>query len=394
MSAFEGFDVPSLGFGALRLPVKADGSIDSQMVFEMVDYAIDHGVKYFDTAFPYHDGKSEVVIGEALRRHPRESWLLADKYPGHQHSALFDPAGTFERQLRRCGVDFFDYYLFHNICENSLADYMEPRWGMLDYFVKQREAGRIRHLGFSSHATADNLAKILDGPYGEVAEFVQIQLNYLDWSLQDARRKCEIIASHGLPVVVMEPVRGGRLANLDQASHERLQALRPGSSDASWAFRWLMDIPGVKVILSGMSNTDHVRDNVTTFSAPAHLSAAERDVLAELAEGMKSSVPCTACRYCTAGCPAELDIPALIADYNDLKVQVSFNVTMRLESLPEEKRPHACLQCGACSQICPQGIAIPDIMTELADIYDKAPKWADICVERNRIADSEAATSS
>ena len=375
----------ALGFGAMRLPQLPDGSIDRDTVFAMVDEAISKGVNYFDTAFPYHDGHSEEVLGEALSRHPRDRWFLADKFPGHQHFKTFDPIGIFERQLERCGVDYFDFYLYHNVCENSIADYMDPRWGILNYFVRQREEGRIRHLGMSSHSTADHLQTILDGPYGQVIEFVQIQLNYLDWSLQDARRKCEIIRDHGLPIVVMEPLRGGKLSHLSPEAHARLQEMDASRSDSSWALRWLHDIPGVSVVLSGMSSLEQMKENTATFEHPDPLSAGERAVLAEIAEGLKGSVPCTGCRYCCEGCPAGLDIPSLISEYNDIKVQVSLTPVMRLESLPEDKRPHACLQCGACAQICPQGIQIPDILAELAEMFDRAPKWADICVKRNAI---------
>ncbi|MBR5736416.1 MAG: aldo/keto reductase [Bacteroidales bacterium] len=375
----------ALGFGAMRLPQLPAGSIDRETVFAMVDEAIANGINYFDTAFPYHDGHSEQVLGAALARHPREKWNLADKYPGHQHYDKFDPAGVFECQLRRCGVDYFDFYLFHNICENSIADYMDPGWGILEYFVEQREKGRIRHLGFSCHSTANHLQTILDGPYGQVVEFVQIQLNYLDWSLQDARRKCEIIREHGLPIIVMEPLRGGKLSHLSPDAHARLQALDPSRSDSSWALRWLHGIPEVAVVLSGMSSLEQMTENTATFEHPDPLSERERTVLAEIAEGMKDSVPCTTCRYCCKGCPAELDIPALISEYNDLKVQVSLTPVMRLESLPEDKLPHACLQCGACMQICPQGIHIPDVLAELAEMFDCAPKWSDICVKRNSI---------
>ena len=376
----------ALGFGAMRLPQLPDGSVDRDTVFAMVDEAIAHGITYFDTAFPYHDGQSEQVLGAALNRYPRDKWLLADKYPGHQHYDVFDPAGVFERQLRRCGVDYFDFYLYHNICENSIADYMDPRWGILEYFVRQREEGRIRHLGFSCHSTPEHLQTILDGPYGQVVEFVQIQLNYLDWSLQDARRKCEIIREHGLPIIVMEPLRGGKLSHLDAAAHARLQELDPYRSDSSWALRWLHDIPGIAVVLSGMSSLEQMKENIATFDRPDPLSERERAILAEIAEGLKGSVPCTSCRYCCEGCPAELDIPALISEYNDLKIQVSLTPVMRLESLPEEKRPDACLKCGACMHICPQGIHIPDILAELADMFDKAPKWADICEKRNALS--------
>lgn len=387
---FQDKQLSALGFGAMRLPVLPDKSIDRDTTARMVDYALSHGINYFDTAAPYHDGHSETVLGEILSRYPRESWMLADKYPGHQHSRTFDPKGVFERQLEKCRVDYFDFYLFHNICENSLADYMDPRWGMLDYFAEQRRLGRIKHLGFSCHATADNLEKILDGPYGQVAEFVQIQLNYLDWTLQDARRKMDILNARGLPVIVMEPLRGGKLSHPGEAAEARLQALRPGQSPSSWALRWLQDIPGVTVVLSGMSAPEQMEDNVRTFEKPDPLTEQERGVLLEIAEGLKNSVPCTACRYCCAGCPMELDIPALLAEYNDLRVQSSFNPIMRLESLPEEKRPHACLGCGACAQVCPQGIDIPGALADLAAIYDRSPKWSEICIERNRIAEAGA----
>ena len=387
-NTFQDLELSALGFGAMRLPLLPDKSIDRDAVFRMVDYAIAHGINYFDTALPYHDGNSETVLGDALARHPRESWLLADKFPGHQHSRSFDPAGVFERQLEKCRVDHFDFYLFHNICENSLDDYLDPRWGMLEYFAEQRRLGRIRHLGFSCHATAENLEKILDGPYGEVAEFVQIQLNYLDWTLQDARRKVEILNGRGLPIIVMEPLRGGKLSHPGEAAEARLQALRPGASASSWALRWLQDVPGVKVVLSGMSSLEQMVDNVATFDRPDPLSDGERGILAEIAEGMKNSVPCTACRYCCAGCPAELDIPALLADFNDLRLQFSFTPMMRLEQLPDEKKPHACLGCGACAQICPQGIDIPGALAECAALYDKSPKWSAICEQRNRILEA------
>ena len=369
----------------MRLPQTAEGAIDRDAVFSMVDYALAHGVNYFDTAYPYHNGHSEEVLGAALSRHPRDRWFLADKYPGHQHFDVFDPAGVFERQLEKCGVDYFDFYLFHNVCENSIADYMDPRWGILEYFVRQREQGRIRHLGLSTHSTADHLRTILDGPYGQAVEFVQIQLNYLDWTLQDARRKCEIIRDHGLPIIVMEPLRGGRLSSLAPEAHASLAALDPSRSDTDWALRWLHGIPGVTVVLSGMSSLPQMQENIATFEREAPLSGPERAVLAQIAEGLKDSVPCTGCRYCCEGCPAGLDIPALISEYNDMKVQVSFTPVMRLESLPADKLPHACLQCGSCMHVCPQGIRIPEVLADLAALFDRAPKWAAICEQRNKM---------
>ena len=383
---FKGLKLSALGFGTMRLPLLEDGGIDRIQVQKMVDYAMSHGINYFDTAAPYHGGNSEISIGEALSAYPRESWYLADKFPGHQHSETFNPAQTFEKQLRKCGVEYFDFYLFHNITGNSLQDYMDPRWGMLEYFVEQRRLGRIRHLGMSTHASVETLKQILDGPYGKEIEFCQIQLNYLDWTLQDAREKVRILNERGIPIWVMEPVRGGKLARLDDNSVRALKSFRPDESAASWAFRWLRKIPGVTMILSGMSDMSQMEDNVTTFESGDPLSAEEARLLEEIASGLSDTVPCTACRYCCDGCPAGLDIPALISAYNDLKLEFSFTPMMYLESLAAEKLPSACLGCGACEQICPQGIHVPEIMSGLSELYDKSPKWSAICVERNRIA--------
>lgn len=370
---FKGLKLSALGFGTMRLPLLEDGhTIDEEQVASMVDYAISHGINYFDTAWPYHDGKSETVIGRQLSRYPREKWHLADKFPGHQHFSEYRPAETFERQLEKCGVDSFDFYLFHNITENSLADYMNPKWGILDYLVKQRQDGRIGHLGMSTHASLDTFRKILDGPYGEVIEFCQIQLNCLDWTLQDAAAKVEILNERNIPIWVMEPVRGGRLAKL------------PGIP-VSHAFRWVQDVPGVTMTLSGMSDMSQMQDNIATFDALTPLSGEENAALMEAASSLRTGVPCTACRYCCEGCPVGLDIPKLLNAYNDLSIEFAFTPMMYLESLPEEARPSSCLGCGACSGICPQGIDIPSVMQALSGLYDKYPKWSDICVERNKI---------
>ena len=370
---FKDIDLSALGFGTMRLPLQKDGkSIDEGQVADMVDYAINHGINYFDTAWPYHDGMSETVIGKLLSRYPKDKWHLATKYPGHQHFKVFDPAAIFERQLEKCGVDSFDFYLFHNITENSLDDYMNPRWGMLDYFVRQVQEGRIKHLGMSTHASAQTLKNILDGPYGEVIEFCQIQLNCLDWTLQDAGSKVAMLNDRNIPIWVMEPLRGGRLAKL------------PGIAPAS-SFRWLQGIPGVTMTLSGMSDLKQMTDNIATFENITPLSEQENAELTAAASKIRSGVPCTACRYCCAGCPAELDIPELLSAYNDLSIEFAFTPMMLLESLPEEKRPSACLGCGACSSICPQGIDIPAAMQHLDELYAKYPKWSEICEKRNKL---------
>lgn len=210
-----------LGFGTMRLPTLPDGTIDEAQVKEMTAYAMAHGVNYFDTAYPYHSGDSERVIGRVLKEYPRESWYLATKFPGHQIAETYDPKAIFEEQLEKCGVDYFDFYLLHNVYENSLSTYFDERWGILDYFREQKRLGRIKHLGFSCHGGVDTLRTFLDR-CGQDMEFCQIQLNYLDWTLQNAREKYELLTQRGIPVWVMEPVRGGRLCQLSPEETQRL----------------------------------------------------------------------------------------------------------------------------------------------------------------------------
>ena len=382
---FQGLKLSGLGFGAMRLPVLADGSVNEHLTTEMVRYAMEHGVNYFDTAYPYHGGMSEVVLGRALSAYPRESYYLATKYPGHQLSDSYDPAAVFEEQLKKCGVEYFDFYLMHNVYENSIRTYTDPRWGIVDYFVEQKRLGRIRHLGFSCHGGLDILREFLDR-YGDVMEFCQIQLNWLDWKLQDGKTKYELLTERGIPVWVMEPVRGGRLAKLSEAEETQLKSLRPEESILAWSFRWLQGLPNVKMVLSGMSDMAQMEDNVKTFSAEDPLSQAERETLAAIAEGMMDAIPCTACRYCCDGCPMGLDIPMLLHAYNDLKFAPTLTAAMRMEGLPEDKRPSACVGCGACASVCPQRISIPELLKEFSQALDKAPKWADLCRQREEEA--------
>lgn len=393
-SDFKGLRLSKLGFGTMRLPLLDDKkTIDKEEVARMTRYAIEHGVNYFDTAFPYHGGLSEVVIGEVLKDYPRESWYLADKYPGHQHCENYDPKETFELQLKKCGVEYFDFYLLHNVCENCLEDYMNPKWGILEYFVEQRRLGKIKHLGFSTHADLPALEEFLDSPFGPEMEFCQIQLNYMDWTLQKAREKCDILTRRGLPIWVMEPLRGGYLAHFAEEKEAVLKALRPDESVPAWSFRWLQSIPGVTVVLSGMSDLAQMEDNVRTFEVGNPLSDDETATLMKFAASLHNPVPCTGCRYCCEGCPMGLDIPTLIAAYNDFSLGFSFTPLMRVETLPEDKRPSACIGCGACEGICPQGLPIRDVMSKLADKFASTTKWADICRQRAEEAARLAASS-
>lgn len=375
-----------LGFGTMRLPTKEDGSIDEAQVKAITSYAMEHGLNYFDTAYPYHNGESERVIGRVLSEYPRDSYYLATKYPGHQIlSNGYNPAEIFEEQLAKCGVDYFDFYLLHNVYEKSIETYLDPKWGIIDYFKEQKRLGRIKHLGFSCHAQTEGLREFLDA-CGNDMEFCQIQLNYLDWTLQDAKAKYDLLTKYGIPVWVMEPVRGGKLAKLNDIYEARLKEIRPDESIAAWSFRFLQGLPNVKMILSGMSNMEQMQDNIKTFLEYKKLSEEEQELLLDIAEGMKNSIPCTACRYCCDGCPMGLDIPMLLSTYNELRFSPAFNITMRIEFMDEDKKPSACIACGKCTKICPQNIDIPSAMKDFTDRLEKLPSWAEICRQREAAA--------
>lgn len=366
--SFQNEMLPLLGFGLMRLPKTADGEIDMVTFREMVDYALKHGIRYFDTAVPYHNGMSEVAIGEILSDYPRDSFFLADKYPGHQKADTYDASVYFESSLKKCKVDYFDYYLLHNVTESTIPVYESEEWNIIPYLLKQKEAGRIKHLGFSSHARPENLRAFLTfcKEHDYPMEFCQIQLNYLDWSLQDAEEKVNILREFNIPIWVMEPIRGGRLKD-----------------DVRSAFRFVMSIPEVKMILSGMSDMNQLTENIKIFEKEDPLTKEETANLLQKAEQLKNGVPCTACRYCVEGCPMNLQIPDLMKAYNELKVEESgFTPMMYLEGLTPEERPHACIGCGACTHICPQNIPIPLVMKELASLYDRGEKWSDICRKR------------
>ncbi len=383
-SVFQDLRLPLLGFGTMRLPTR-EGTIDREQLDQMIDCAMAHGVNYFDTAYPYHAGMSEVEVGRSLSRYPRESYYLADKYPGHQIVSVYDPAAIFEEQLAKCGVDYFDFYLLHNVYEGSMDVYFDPRWGIIDYFKEQKRNGRIKHLGFSTHAQTETLGRFLDA-VGADMEFCQIQLNWVDWSLQDARGKVALLNKHGIPIWVMEPLRGGKLCHLAAEDEAILRSARPDEEIPAWSFRFLQDIPGVQMILSGMSSIAQMEANIASFEDPKPLSQKERTCLLEMAERMKNAIPCTACRYCTDGCPMELDIPRLIATCNDLRFLPVTNSAMWLENIPEAQLPSACIACGKCRRICPQGIDIPAVLSELSALLERVPKWRDICREREEIA--------
>ena len=379
---FKGKQLSSLGFGVMRLPTAADGSIDEARTKEMVDFAIENGVNYFDTAYFYHNGESERVIGKILAEYPRESFYLATKYPGSQyHKEGYKPQEIFEEQLQKCGVDYFDFYLLHNVDEDSMDIFMNPEYGIIDYFKEQKRLGRIKHFGFSCHAEVPGLEKFLDA-YGQDMEFCQIQLNWLDWTLQNAREKYELLTNRNIPVWVMEPVRGGKLAILPNANERSLKQLRPNDSVAKWSFRFLQSLPNVHMVLSGMSNMEQMRDNVATFSVHDPLSQAELDLLLTIAEDLKAEIPCTGCMYCCAGCPKGIDIPSLMSLYNRLRFAGYLKEEIRQEFLVEGRDPAECIYCNSCVKACPQHIKIPEVLLDFSKKLPTLSGWKEICAQK------------
>ena len=367
---FQDLKLSALGMGAMRLPVidGDDARIDESAAQEMVDYAMEHGVNYYDTAWGYHNGNSELVMGKALSKYPRDSYYLATKFPGYDLSNMDKVEEIFEKQLEKCGVEYFDFYLFHNVCEMNIDAYLNREYGIYEYLLKQKKEGRIRHLGFSAHGSVEVMKRFLEA-YGKDMEFCQIQLNYLDWSFQDAKGKVELLNQHNIPVWVMEPLRGGKLASLTEEETAKLKELRPEETVPAWAFRFLQSLPSVTVVLSGMSDMTQMQENIRTFEEDKPLNDGEMKALLQMADEMVSKIalPCTACHYCVSHCPQELDIPELLALYNEhCFTGGGFIAPMAMSAIPEDKRPNSCIGCRSCEAVCPQQIKISEAMADFA----------------------------
>lgn len=276
----------------------------------------------------------------------------------------------FEKQLEKCQTPYFDFYLFHNVYEGNIDAYLNPEYGILEYLLKQKENGRIHHLGFSAHGSVEVIQRFLDA-YGQYMEFCQLQINYMDWHFQNAQGKVDLLNKAGIPVWVMEPLRGGKLAEASGELAAAMQTMRPKETIPGWAFRFLQSIPGVTMVLSGMSTMEQLRANIDTYGTDAPLSGEEFDALIRHvdAELRKGGLPCTACHYCTGHCPQKLPIPELIALYNEHKLTGGgFIAPMAVDSMPQEKRPSNCIGCRACEQVCPQQIKISEMMADFTSM--------------------------
>ena len=373
---FENLKLSALGLGTMRLPVTSetdDTQIDVEQTEKMVEYAIKNGINYFDTAWGYHSGESEKVIGNALSKYPRESFYLATKFPGYDLSNMDKVEEIFEAQLKKCKVDYFDFYLFHNVYEKNIDSYLDEKYGILAYLLKQKENGRIKHLGFSVHGSLEVMKRFLEA-YGKHMEFCQIQLNYLDYKFQDAKAKVELLNEYNIPIWVMEPLRGGRLAKLSEEQEKKLKELRTDENIPAWAFRFLQSIPGVTMVLSGMSSMEQLEENIKTFKERKPLNEEEKKALFEIVDEMlnKKVLPCTACRYCTSHCPKGLTIPHLLSLYNEhIFTGGGFIAPMAISALPEDKRPSACIGCRSCEKVCPQQIKISEAMKDFAKLLEE-----------------------
>ena len=363
--AFQNIQLSRLGMGNMRLPSVNPGdpnaAIDWKKAEEILDYAMAHGINYYDTAYIYNNGESEKCVGAALNKYPRESFYLATKF---FIEANPDYEAVFEEQLKRLKTDHIDFYLLHCLTDGNLEKYLSS--GCIDYFEEQQRKGRITYFGFSSHASPETLRKMADR---RKWDFAQIQMNYLDWEFSTTKEEYEVLVSRGIPIMVMESVRGGKLADLGEKLNAQMKQRQPQWSIASWALRWLKAKDGVQVMLSGMSSLEQIKDNVSVFETEDALNEEQIAFAAEMAHALKASltVPCTGCRYCCSECPQELDIPGMLKIYNSYKYDGWWNGN-ELDGVAEDKLPGNCLACGACMKHCPQGIEIPKYMEKLANL--------------------------
>lgn len=353
-----GRDISLLGFGMMRLPViDGDSSkIDYDLAMEMIDTAYKSGVNYFDTAWPYHQTQSEPFAAKALARYPRDSFHLASKLPTWLINSKQDVEDYFNKQLERCGVEYFDFYLIHTLDEDLWPKVAQ--FDIIAQLMEKKKQGLIKNLGFSFHSTPALMREIVAA---HKWDFAQIQLNYLDWEFQDAKTLYQILADNSIPTVVMEPIRGGALVTLCPEAAAILQKADPKASNASWALRYVASLPNVLTVLSGMSLPQHVADNVKTMTGFKPLSDAERQVVADAVEAYRKAgaIPCTGCRYCM-DCPAGVDIPRVFGIYNDYKTRQAPGTFLgNYQLMGEEKQASSCVECGNCVKLCPQGINIP-----------------------------------
>ena len=359
-----GNKVSLLGFGAMRLPTLENGEIDEERAQKLIDLAYDSGVNYYDTAYMYHDGKSQSFLGKALKKYDRESFFITNKMPVWMCNTKEDVDRIFNEQLKLCGVEYFDYYLIHSLDSDKWDKCLE--WNVYEYLDEKRKQGIIKNLGFSFHHTPDVLERIVNAKQWD---FAQIQLNYLDWEYQDAKTQYEILEKNSIPCIVMEPVHGGALAKLPDEAESVLKEVKPENSIASWAIRYCASLPNVLTVLSGMSTEEQVVDNLKTMTNFEKLSDEEQEVLQKALHIYKSTtlIPCTNCKYCI-DCPANVNIPEVFRFYNDYKFNGNPQWLLYNLSTLGDRGSENCVGCGACLEKCPQKINIPEQLSKITEL--------------------------
>ncbi len=362
----------NLGFGLMRLPM-TEGQIDLPQVCEMVDCFMEAGFSYFDTAYVYHGGLSEGIIRQAVtERYPRGSFQLADKMPVWEVKAPGDLPRIFDEQLKRLGTDYIDYYLLHSLGKEGLPG--TEALGMWQFMQEKKRAGQVKNIGFSFHDKAAALDEILTA-HPEV-DFVQLQINYIDWeSEQVESRKCyEVAEKHGVPVIVMEPVKGGTLASMRPEIEALFKAEAPDASPASWAVRFTASLPSVFMVLSGMGSIAQMKDNTGYMKDFKPLNDREQAIIRQVRERLNSTptIPCTSCKYCVPGCPVQIPIPAIMETLNHYRVYGNRAECQARYRAAVNKTAGAggCIACGACEQICPQHIEIIRTLEEARDLFE------------------------
>ena len=362
---FNNLDISAIGFGLMRLPQK-DGEPDIAKTQAMVDYAMEHGINYYDTAWFYHSGKSELAAGEVLKKYPRNSYYLADKMPLRILKDKSEVLPTFEEQLKKCQTDYFDFYLAHNI--NKREWKILKDCNVYEQLLEKKKEGKIKYLGFSIHDTPELLEEVVKTYKWD---FVQLPINPIDWKTVDAKRQYEIATKAGLPIVVMNPLKGGQLSTLSEKAVEILKTANPNVSPSSWSLRYSASLPNVFVVLSGMTELEHVMDNVKTFTNFKPLTENEQKFLESAIAVYNSSgaISCTYCQYCT-GCPVGIDIPKNFLMYNQYKAtDRKDRFVLAYESIKKENRADKCINCGICKNKCPQQLDIPNILKDIAILY-------------------------
>lgn len=364
-------DFAQLGFGLMRLPQLEEGGNDIEETKKLVDAFMDAGFTYFDTAPTYHGGTSEIAAKEALvDRYPRESFQLATKMPAWAAKSLEEAQAFFNRSLERTGAGYFDYYLLHQLTD-EFAPLFED-YDLWNFAQKKKEEGLIRHLGFSFHDSAEVLERLLEEHPN--MDFVQLQINYADWEsdIIESRKCYEVARAHGLPVVVMEPVKGGSLVQLPPQVEEILRAQDPEASMASWALRFCASLPGVIAVLSGMSTMDQMQDNLRTMKAAKPLTDEESAAIDRARVTLSSipTVPCTDCRYCMKDCPQGIHIPIIM---DSLDIMAKFGDMHRAKEnyvWNANNEASKCIECGTCESLCPQHIDIINQLKRATELFE------------------------